>query len=168
MSYDPKSFWEDRADSWKNENFATEADWEQIKDFVRQDLPTLEIGCGTGRWASYFKNDYVGIDISQKLVEYAIEKYGNTKNQFFYRQDIRGTHPTFMDVPGQIFTYTALEHIPTEDIGKLEFPENYRLVFVEPHGPSGVEHCFQHDYEKIFGAKPVKVMEQLTIYMREP
>lgn len=140
MSYDPKTYWEDRAANWIGENLSFEP-WKEILDkYIDWNAKTIEIGCGTGRWSELF-SDYYGIDISEKLIEHAKKTY---PDKLFSVDDIRNSRFAFT----QVFSFTAMEHVPTADINTVSFDKKSKLFFVEPNVKSGVEHCFNHDYEK--------------------
>lgn len=43
---------------------------------IRNNIKLLDIGCGTGILSPYFSNaDYIGIDIDQKLIDFAKKRY---------------------------------------------------------------------------------------------
>lgn len=48
-----------------------------IKEELNVDGKTLDIACGTGEFCVYFdKNNYLGVDLSKKYIDYARKKYG--------------------------------------------------------------------------------------------
>lgn len=60
-------------------------DFEFIKDYSRPDSKILDFGCGNGRLAGFLKSnyqEYVGVDISQKLIDLAKQKYHSEKTKF--------------------------------------------------------------------------------------
>jgi len=153
MSYNPKEYWEDRADSWVNENTDFNG-WDDIlKEFIDPDKKTIEIGSGVGRWSVLF-NDYEGWDISQKLVNFASNKHPDKK---FKCVDIR-TVPVESE---QIFSFSCLQHIPEGELKNLKLKG--KIIAVEPNIPSGVQHCFMHDYSEL-GLKEVKREGILSIW----
>lgn len=157
--YDPLIYWEARAPHWlANEIKPTDEWWPLIEPYVKPEWNVLELGCGDGRWSQHFPN-YTGADISSTLVVAAKEKYPD-KNWAHHdmRQSISGNWDL-------IFTFTSWLHVPPTDIAKVTLPDtNY--LFIEPHGESRVEHCFQHDFPALFGVKKLHTKEQLTMYGR--
>lgn len=56
-----------------------------IKDMVKPGDRVLDFGCGNGRLAGFLENNYkefVGVDISQKLIDIAKQKYSNGNTRF--------------------------------------------------------------------------------------
>ena len=48
-----------------------------IKKELNLDGETLDVGCGTGEFCTLFRKEkYLGIDLSEKYIEYARKKYG--------------------------------------------------------------------------------------------
>lgn len=157
--YDPLNFWEANANFWINaKKSETSEDWEVIKKYIKPEWKVLELGCGTGRWAPYFLN-YTGSDISPTLLLEAKKLHPDKE---FAHHDMREGVPGGYDL---IFTYTSWLHMPPKDIKKIKLPKT-NLLFVEPHGASSVEYCFQHDYEKLFKVKPLEKHGGLTVYGR--
>jgi hypothetical protein len=153
-SYNPKEYWEKRSDDWVTEDFSFEP-WKSILDkYIDWDVSTTEIGCGTSRWGDLFTN-YTGIDISQKLINYAHKYHPERK---LYCEDIREIIVT----DKQIFSFTCLEHIPTEDFDKLRLKG--KLIVIEPNKPSQVNYCFNHDYYKL-GLKEVHREGDLSLWL---
>lgn len=156
--YDPLTFWETRANNWIEQvkTSPTEKEWSWIEPYVNPEWNVLELGCGTGRFAPFFKY-YTGTDISPTLLVHAKEKYPN--KQFFHhdmRENIKGDYDL-------IFTCTAWLHVPPEAIKKVKLPDtNY--LFVEPTDPSNVEYCFNHDLPLLFGVKPLEKHDKLTLF----
>ncbi len=169
MSYEPYPYWEDRAQTWIDENFQTEKDWEEIKEYFPHTGPVMELGCGTGRFSPYFEK-YAGLDISHRLIAHAKLRYPEKR---WNQCDIENYRELRFRIKGPychtIFTYTALEHIRPEAIQIVAdaLADRRHLILVEPHKESGVDHCFNHDYEKLFKVKPVKVMDNLTVWRRD-
>lgn len=153
MSYNPKEYWEDRAETWVNEPEDFNG-WDEILNrFIDPKKKTIEIGCGTGRWSALFE-DYEGWDISQKLVDYASKKHPDKQ---FKCVDIRKT-PV---VAPQIFAFSCLQHIPKGELKKVILKGD--IIAVEPNIPSGVEHCYMHDYTEL-GLREVHREDILTIW----
>lgn len=160
MNYDPLTFWESRAKDWLKTPKPMGGWAERLKPYIDfESWRTLELGCGSGRWSPYF-NFYTGADISPTLLEYCVKRYpDNTWAHHDMRQSITGDYDL-------IFTFTAWEHVPPEDIKKVKLPKTARLAFVEPHNDGTNGYCFTHNYEKLFGAKPIIKHKSLTLYGR--
>lgn len=78
---------------------------EFIKKYVQKDKKILDFGCGNGRLLEILKNkniNYVGVDVSMKLIDLAQNKLQSKK----WFRDVR---------------FLKLEH----DFRKLGFPDNY-------------------------------------------
>lgn len=66
-----------RAFMWRDLGF--------IKDMVKPEDRVLDFGCGNGRLAGFLDGNYkefVGVDISQKLIDIAKQKYSSEKTEF--------------------------------------------------------------------------------------
>ncbi len=74
----------------------------------------LEIGCGNGRDAEEIMkrtNDYLGIDISEKMIELVLKKIPNGR---FQVADIESfAFPKGLDI---IFAFASLLHVPKESL----------------------------------------------------
>ena len=60
-------------------------DLEFVKDLIKPGDKILDFGCGNGRLAGFLNNNYkefIGVDISQKLIDIAKQKYCNEKTKF--------------------------------------------------------------------------------------
>jgi ubiquinone/menaquinone biosynthesis C-methylase UbiE len=66
-----------RAFMWRDLGF--------VKDLVKPGYKVLDFGCGNGRLAGFLVGDYkkyVGVDISQKLIDLAEQRYNSEKTEF--------------------------------------------------------------------------------------
>lgn len=162
MNYKPKEYWEDRAEAWNaGEGGAPSGLEDLLKKTLKQLKPesVIDIGCGNGRYAeliSQFTSDYAGFDISEKLIEFAKNKY---PDKTFYASRLE-------DAPEDkkydlAFTYTTLQHIKEEDmpqaIEKLKKIAK-RGLFIESEGFLTRHYCINHDYEKLF-----KVLKKIPL-----
>jgi glycosyltransferase involved in cell wall biosynthesis/ubiquinone/menaquinone biosynthesis C-methylase UbiE len=139
LSYDPKKYWETRANSW-NEiqgevTFDTKEVIEEIKKLNPKSL--LDIGCGNGNWAKVISQEfgkrfnYFGVDVSSKMIKFAQKVNPKMK---FRQLDVRelGKLKRKFDL---IFAYTCLLHIPPADMAKTitELKKiGKRIMFIEP------------------------------------
>jgi len=91
----------------------------------------LDLGCGNGRFVELFKNKgvkYIGIDVSEKLIEIARKKYPEEKFQVFDGLKIPSEDNYF----DKIFCIAVLHHIPGEEL-RRQFLEEARRV-LKPGG----------------------------------
>ncbi len=91
---------------------------EEVINLVKKINPSiLEIGCGNGRDAEEIikhTSDYLGIDISEKLVELARQKVPTGK---FEVADIENySFPKELDI---IFAFASLIHVPKDSLHKI-------------------------------------------------
>ena len=111
-----KQWWLDNADFWlvnEHGQIAFEDVYAAIKE-IRKINPksVLDLGCGTGRWSMFMPEhcNYVGIDISPRLIEVAKERYSDREFKVCDFEDIDKLGRTF----DLIFTYTSLITIPSK------------------------------------------------------
>lgn len=85
---------------------------------IKKDNPkVLEIGCGNGRDAQEilkYTDDYLGVDVSEKLLELAKQKVPN--GQFIVADIEEYKLPTELDV---VFAFASLIHVPKESLQKI-------------------------------------------------
>ena len=78
---------------------------------------TIELGCGNGRDAQEiikYTDDYLGIDLSRKLIELAKKKVGN---KYFKKADIETfNYPKNIDI---VFSFASLLHSDKESVKKI-------------------------------------------------
>ena len=70
-----KKFSETRKYFWRSLEFT--------KQYVKNGDAVLDFGCGNGRLTELFKNreiKYKGVDVSQKLIDYAKKQYSTKKS----------------------------------------------------------------------------------------
>src|SRR4030065_146626 len=135
--YDPKKYWEARADGWE-----LQAGHDQIpfENEIKQELTNhefktvLDIGCGNGRYVPLFNGvNYVGFDVSSRLVSFAKQFH---PDKTFYVSDVRelNTGKTHYDLG---FTFTTLQHVDEEDMARTaEKLKNScdKLIFIKSTG----------------------------------
>lgn len=135
LSYDPKEYWENRADSWEETQADTCENEKEIMKEIKKINPKsiLDLGCGTGNWANKFKDvKYLGVDISSKLIEYAKKRAPGKK---FIVDDIR-TLNKVNEKYDLAFSYTAFLHVPEENMMeavKAISRVAKKIIFIEPY-----------------------------------
>lgn len=93
-------------------------DIEETFALVRKNNPkVLEIGCGNGRDAQEIlkhTNDYLGLDVSEKLIELAKQKVPSA--QFIIANIENYTLPTELDA---VFAFASLIHVSKGNLQKI-------------------------------------------------
>jgi SAM-dependent methyltransferase len=161
FAYNPKEYWENRADSWVNQAAAQPIESNEVKEVFQEAKQLLgnnsapsvvDAGCGDGRWLPFLKEwgigEYRGFDISAKLIEAAKQKYPDNNFHVDTVEEFRPITP--FDI---VFSYTTLEHIT-----EAEFPkavENLKkmgkyLLLIEPTDFKSRHYCHKHDYAQHF------------------
>ena len=123
---------------------------EFIADYVKKGDNVLDFGCGNGRLLDLFidKNvDYLGLDISEKLINVAKEKYPEKADNF---QKISSSDSLTLpnDSFNTIFSIAVFHHFPSrkyrEDVAK----ELYRVTKKDGHIIITVWNLWQKKYIK--------------------
>ncbi len=102
-------------------------DLEPLASFVKNGDNVLDIGCGNGRLYQLFGDlsiSFTGIDISEKLIEIAREKYENCKFEVGDMVELPFEDEKF-DV---IFSLVAFHHLPNEDMQLKALKEMKRVL----------------------------------------
>jgi glycosyltransferase involved in cell wall biosynthesis/ubiquinone/menaquinone biosynthesis C-methylase UbiE len=134
LKYDPKDYWEMRAPYWdKNEGTVVldeEAVMKEVKELNPENI--LDIGCGNGNWSNKFDKEYLGVDISEKMIKFA--KKHNPDKQYRVG-DVRELSKIVDKKYDLAFAYTCFLHVPPENIEDA-FKEvkkvAKRLLIIEP------------------------------------
>lgn len=154
--YDPKKYWESRAESWETQAGHGNLPHENEVKFMLKGLKynsVLDVGSGNGRWYSFFKErnkKYSGIDISEKLVNIAKQYYPEADFRPLKLEDIKISNKNNFDLA---FIYTCLQHIKPKDFPQAvavlkKIAKNILLI----ESPSGWDNSygFNHDYKQYF------------------
>lgn len=97
---------------------------EFIKDYTHSGDKVLDFGCGNGRLLELIgkENEYHGVDVSEKLVEIAKEKYSSDNIHFSKINPIQTTLPFQDNFFNTIYSIAVFHHFPSkryrEDIAK--------------------------------------------------
>jgi ubiquinone/menaquinone biosynthesis C-methylase UbiE len=106
-------------------------DFEFAKDMVGSGHRILDFGCGNGRLAKFLENNYqelVGVDISQKLIDAASEKYSNEKTKFIKVDLFAERLPFEDDYFDVIFSIAVFHHFPSKGYQLQMAKELYRVL----------------------------------------
>jgi ubiquinone/menaquinone biosynthesis C-methylase UbiE len=102
-----------------------------IKGYVRSGDKVLDFGCGNGRLAGFLENnygEYVGVDISQKLLNIAKQRYNNEKTEFI-KIGGQAAKPPFKDNHFDvIFSIAVFHHFPSKEYSLKMAKELYRIL----------------------------------------
>ena len=91
----------------------------------KDDEWVLDMGCGTGRYASLFQCHYVGVDLNEKFLRFGAEQKGMTGTHSFVRADIE--HWAFADQTfDHVLCVGVLHHLPAALVAVLL--ENFKKV----------------------------------------
>jgi ubiquinone/menaquinone biosynthesis C-methylase UbiE len=131
-----------RAFMWRDLGF--------VKDLVKPGDRVLDFGCGNGRLAGFLEGDYkeyVGVDISPKLINIAKQKYSNEKARFIKVHPVKSSLREVSAEGGQfnrvklplednyfdiIFSIAVFHHLPSREYRKQIAKELYRVL--QPEG----------------------------------
>jgi len=104
-------------------------DLEFIKDYVKPGDRILDFGCGNGRLAGFFKgrySEYIGVDISQRLIDIASQTYHSEKTKFI---KIKAKKIPFKDNSfDAIFSIAVFHHFPSKEYSLQIARELYRVM----------------------------------------
>lgn len=80
-------------------------------------LRTLDFGCGTGNFSTYFES-YLGVDINKSLLNFAKTEYPK-KNFILLGQPAPLEEEIFIFKPELFFSVTVLQHNPDDLVKKI-------------------------------------------------
>lgn len=123
---------------------------EFIADYAKTGDKVLDFGCGNGRLLELFidKNiDYIGVDISEKLIEIAKEKYPEKANSFqkISSSDILALPDNYFNA---VFSIAVFHHFPSEKYRENVAKELYRITKKDGHIIITVWNLYQKKYLK--------------------
>ncbi len=113
--------------------------WAEMKDlvddYVHNGERVLDAGCGNGRLYELLKDKHItyeGIDSSEKLIEIAIEKYGD----YFKAMNLVDLSGLPRNAFSVIFCIATLQHIPSDsyrlqilkEFNRLLLPDSYLVM----------------------------------------
>lgn len=137
-----KKFSETRKYFWRGLEF--------IADFGKKGDKLLDFGCGNGRLLELFSDkriDYLGVDISEKLIEAAKEKYPEKANSF---QKISSSASLALpsDSFNAVFSIAVFHHFPSKEYRENVAKELYRVTKKDGHIIITVWNLWQKKYIK--------------------
>lgn len=91
-------------------------DLEFLKDYVMQGDQVLDFGCGNGRLLAFLKDKFIsykGVDVSEKLIRLAKERYPNEAGNFL-KIGSDATLPFYDNSFNKIFSIAVFHHFPPE------------------------------------------------------
>ena len=122
---------------------------EFIADFAKTGDKVLDFGCGNGRLLELFsdkKIDYLGLDISEKLIDIAREKYSDVN--FFKISSLQTTLPFADDYFNTIYSIAVFHHFPSQKYREDVAKELYRITKKDGHIVITVWNLWQRKYIK--------------------
>jgi len=106
----------DKALSEQDKHYQITTDF--IKANIDVNLNTIDYGCGIGRYSPIFKGKYVGVDVSEELLQ--IAKKNNENCEFkLLSQPFLPKFAHFSSDLEQFFTATVLQHINDDMVHKV-------------------------------------------------
>ena len=123
---------------------------EFIADYAKEGDRVLDFGCGNGRLLELFsgkKIDYLGVDISEKLINIAKEKYPNKANNFqkISDSDSLSLHSDYFNV---VYSIAVFHHFPSKKYREDIARELYRVTKKDGHIVITVWNLYQKKYLK--------------------
>jgi hypothetical protein len=134
-----------------------------IFKYIYRDRPTIDYGCGVGRYSEEFKDDYLGVDVTEEMIKLACRLHPDKEfvllnnpflNTNFDDDDDDKSDKTGVEIDWikQFFTATVLQHCDNDLVIKI-------LKSVHELKPTGFHFCFYENsmsFEKphIVGRKP--------------
>ena len=123
---------------------------EFIADYAKEGDKVLDFGCGNGRLLELFLNKkigYLGVDISEKLIDTAKEKYPDKANSF---QKISNSDSLSLsdDSFNTIFSIAVFHHFPSKKYREDVAKELYRITKKDGHIIITVWNLWQKKYIK--------------------
>jgi len=98
-----------RAFMWRDLGF--------LKNMVKPGDSVLDFGCGNGRLAGFIENNYqkfIGVDISQKLVDLAKQRYHSEKTEFIKIDPNLNKLPFKDNSFDIVFSIAVFHHFPSK------------------------------------------------------
>jgi len=173
MGYDPKEYWEKRAEDWNLQAGNMMIEIQDVKDFYKKVNPksVLDIGCGNGRWIELMEKwgldlkHYNGMDVSEKLIKICKKKWPDLD---FFTAALEEKFSQLYPKVDLIFSYTTLEHVKPENIEnvvKQLKKIGKKLLLIEPTGFESRYYCHSHNYKELFNVIEERKLPDKTMYL---
>ena len=169
-TYDPKSYWENRARSWSDQAREMKIEVDEVQKVFKEvnAKDVVDVGCGDARWYTHLKEwgveKYKGIDISQNLIGAAQLRFPHEKDNL---ETIKVEDYKPEKKHELIFSYTCFEHITAKEWPKAVKAlkaMGKKLLLIEPMGFPSRYYCHDHPYEKNFKVlKKVKLKDKTIL-----
>jgi len=112
-----------------------------MKDMVRPGDKILDFGCGNGRLAGFLNEiwsepafakasagKFVGVDVSQKLIDIAKQKYSSEKTKFIKIDSLSAKLPFENNYFDMVFSIAVFHHFPSEEYALGIVKELHRVL----------------------------------------
>jgi ubiquinone/menaquinone biosynthesis C-methylase UbiE len=112
-----------RAFVWRDLNF--------LKDYVKLGDKILDFGCGNGRLAGFLEGnylEYIGVDISHKLVDLARQRYHSEKTEFIKINSDSRKLPFKKNHFHIVFSIAVFHHFPSKEYVLKVAKELHRVL----------------------------------------
>lgn len=142
-------------------------DWKEFNEFlpyIKDNQALADIGCGNGRFFSFIKDKrdirYLGIDISDHLLEKAISTFKEAKFKIGDILDIPSNKEKF-DV---VLSIAVIHHIPSKELREKAIKELHRILKKNSTLIITAWNLFQQKYKKYIWKSYVKHILSLRKY----
>lgn len=155
--------------------------WEEMRDFTRYVKPgdkVLDLGCGNGRLYEVLQNlsiDYLGVDNSPELIEFAKKRWSENEQRRFLVGDITNLNWWDGKKYNAVFVIAVLHHIPSRELRKKVFKnianvleKDGFLIMTNWNLFEGKNKFFvlKNIFRKIFGRSELDFMDALIPWKR--
>lgn len=105
-------------------------DLEFIKNYAKDRDKILDFGCGNGRLLEILPSeiDYLGVDVSQKLIDLASKSYSRENTKFLKIASSQDSLPFENDFFNAAYSIAVFHHIPSSEMRKRWAKELQRVI----------------------------------------
>lgn len=123
---------------------------EFLRDYAHDDERVFDWGCGNGRLLEILKDisgiQYFGTDVSQKLIDLAIQKYPSQNFHFSKLSSNQTSVPFDDEYFKTVYSIAVMHHIPSVAIRESMVKEMHRIVSQDGHVVVTVWNLWQKKY----------------------
>jgi ubiquinone/menaquinone biosynthesis C-methylase UbiE len=104
---------------------------EFIGDYTKNGDRILDYGCGNGRLLELINNknvEYIGVDVSQKLIDIAKSKYASDNLNFLKISSSQTSLPFKDNFFNTVYSIAVFHHLPSEELRNKTANELYRVT----------------------------------------